>query len=180
MIECNTQVSVGELWGNQKIPNITLMDALFWGRSNFAGDPEKDRFKDPRRKFTVQIPLGVAEQVKALGYNVKVTEPDEQQIAEGKEPIASLKVFCGEPTQDKNTGAYKGANITVVQGNQSQRLTVENMEILDRSKVLNMDMEIRGWEYDPEEKPGEFSARLVTLVITIQPNVLAEKYGKLI
>ena len=37
-----------------------------------------------------------------------------------------------------------------------------------------------GWEYDAEEQPGMYSARLVKLVATITPSILDNKYGRLL
>lgn len=165
----NTKVSIGETYGKQKFPNLTLEDAKFWGRPNFSGDPEADRFKDPRQKFTVQIPNDVADQLRGLGYNVKTTVPTDEEIALGREPISSLKVMVG-----------KSPDIFVVMGQDSQKLNDNNWGMLDRSRIDRLDMEIRAWEFDPEDKPGETSARLVQLVAVITPNILQQKYGSIL
>lgn len=175
-----TLVSVGELYGSMKVPNITIENTKFRGDKNFQGTAENDRFGDPRRKFTVQVPNHLSDQLRALGYNVKTTLVTPEEMAEGKEPLSLLKVSVDDVTKDENTGAYKGPNITIIQGALSERLTNATMGLLDNAHVENLDVEIRAWEYNPKEAPDMFSARLVTLVAVIRPNLLRDKYKNLI
>lgn len=169
----NTKVTVAEPFGSQKIGNLTLEDAKFWGRPNFSG--EEDQFRDSRRKFSVLIPNELADDLRALGWNVKTTIPTDEDIKAGKEATSGLKVMINFNTN--SSGEETGPDIWLLMGEQREKLTSKTVGILDRSRVLELAMEIRGWEYDPEEKPGEFSARLVQLVAVIQPNILQGKYG---
>lgn len=178
--QLETIVSVGELYGQMKVPNITVQNTRFRGDKNFQGTAEQDRFGDPRRKFTIQIPNHLADQLRAIGYNVKTTLVTPEEAAEGKEPLSLLKIAIDDVTKDENTGQFKGPNITVIQGGSSERLTNATMGLLDNAHVENVDVEIRAWEYNPKEAPNQFSARLVTLVVVIRPNLLREKYGNLL
>ncbi len=166
-IEINTKISVGETHG-KKVGNLILEDAKFWGRPNFSG--ELDRFKDDRRKFTVLIPNELAEQLRMAGWNVKTTVPTEPE----QEELSHLKVIV-----DLSDEPGKGAALWVLQGDDREQLSVATAGILDRSRLENLDMEIRAWEYDPEEQPGKYSARLVMLVATLTPSILDQKYGRL-
>lgn len=163
-IEINTKVSIGETFGKQKLGNLTLEDAKFFGRPNFSGEP--DAFKDERRKFTVLIPNDVADQLRDFGWNVKTNIPTQEEMAEGREMLSHMKVMVD-----------RTSDIWVLMGEDREKLDERTMGILDKSRVERLDMEIRAWEYDPEEKPGEFSARLVTLIAVIRPNILSQKYG---
>lgn len=166
-IEINTKVSVGDTYG-KKVGNITLEDAKFFGRPNFSG--VEDRFKDSRRKFTVLIPNEVADQLRQMGWNVKTNIPTQEELAEypDREPLSHLKVMVDD-----------GSIVQIRMGDDVETLSVGNFGVIDRSRIEEMDMEIRAWEYDPEEKPGEYSARLVALVANIRPNILEQKYGRL-
>jgi hypothetical protein len=166
-IEINTKVSVGETYG-KKVGNITLEDAKFFGRPNFSG--VEDRFKDDRRKFTVLIPNEVADQLREMGWNVKTSIPTQEELREfpDREPISHLKVMVDD-----------GSIVQIRMGENVEQLTVGNFGVIDRSRIDTMDMEIRAWEYDPEERPGQYSARLVALVANIRPNILEQKYGLL-
>lgn len=167
VIEINTKVSVGETY-NKKVGNITLEDAKFFGRPNFSG--VEDRFKDDRRKFTVLIPNEVADQLREMGWNVKTNIPTPEELKEfpDREPLSHLKVMVDD-----------GSIVQIRMGEEVETLTVGNFGVIDRSRIEEMDMEIRAWEYDPDERPGNYSARLVALVANIRPNILEQKYGRL-
>lgn len=164
---------------SKKVPNITLMDARFWGRPNFSG--EEDRFRDSRRKFTVLIPNDVADMLRERGWNVRTTMPTQEQLAEDptREPISSLKVMLNFGTDKADPTRETGPDIYLKVGENLERLNSRTVGVLDRSRILDMSMEIRAWEWDPEDKPGEYSARLVQLVAVVQPSLLEERYGAL-
>jgi hypothetical protein len=166
-IEINTKVSVGDTY-NKKVGNITLEDAKFFGRPNFSG--VEDRFKDDRRKFTVLIPNDVADQLREMGWNVKTSIPTPEELAEfpDREPLSHLKVMVDD-----------NSVVQIRMGDDVETLSIPSFGVIDRSRIETMDMEIRAWEYDPDERPGNYSARLVALVANIRPNILEQKYGRL-
>lgn len=71
----------------------------------------------------------------------------------------------------------RGPEVFVIMGQNQERLTSDTIGMLDRTRLLNVDMEIRGWEYDPDERPGAYSARLVGLVAEIAGSRLKDKYN---
>lgn len=170
-MELNTIVSVGSvLPGRRGIPNITLQQARFFGRPNFSGI--EDQFKDSRRKFTVFIPNDVADQLREIGYNVKTDIPTQEVLREfpDRETISHLKVMVDD-----------GSDVYMRMGTEAapEKVAIPNYGVIDKTRIAEMDMEIRGWEYKPDEKPGEYSARLVAIVATVEPNLLMQKYGAL-
>lgn len=178
----STKISVGETYGRNKVANITLEDAKFWGRPNFSG--ELDRFNNTDRQFTILIPNELADQLRSLGWNVKTKIPTQEELKNDPEtgPISSLKVKLNFKFSDTHPGDVeyeKGPDVFIKQGDQIEKLTSKTVGILDRARVENIDMELRAWEYDPEEAPGQHSARLVQLVAVLRPNILEEKYGRL-
>lgn len=180
--ETTTKVTQHEPLGRKKLGNLTLEDAHFWGRPNFSG--EEDQFRDARRKFTVIIPNEAADELRALGWNVRTTLPTPEKLAIDPEaqPISSLKVmlnFTFDPEHPNDVRYEKGPDIWVIMGEDREKLTSLTVGLLDRSRVHSLDMEIRGWEYNAEEEPGKYSARLVQLVAVIQPSLLDKKYGGL-
>jgi len=175
----NTKVTIGTPFGTNKLGNITLEDARFWGRPNFAG--EMDQFKDDRRKFSVLIPNEIADDLRALGWNVKTTIPTPEEIANGKEPTSGLKVMINYTASERGE---TGPDIWLIMGDEREKLNSKTVGLLDRSRVLTMDMEIRGWNYNQEEvekglEEPKYSARLVQLVAVIEPNIFQRKYGAL-
>lgn len=181
-IEIKTKISVGPTYG-KKLGNLILEDAQFFGRPNFAG--ELDRFKDDRRKFTVLIPNEVADQLREAGWNVKTNIPTAEELAEfpDRQPISHLKVMIDTPIfeidHNGKEAQVKGSEVFLLQGDDVERLSAATLAVVDRSRFENIDMEIRAWEYDPEEQPGQYSARLVKFVGVMTPNRLDEKYGRL-
>lgn len=167
-IEINTKVEIAQPRG-KGLGNITLLDAKFFGRPNFKG--ELDRFKDDRRKFTVLIPNEVADQLRNIGWNVKTNIPTPEEVEAGRDTVSHLKVFVDD-----------GSDVWLRMPNEdgppeNEHLTPQLFPLVDNARIDNMDIEIRAWEYNREDHPGEYSARLVTAIITIVPNVLDRKYG---
>lgn len=159
-MELNTQVAVLEGYKG-RLGNLILQDAKFFGRPNFSG--ELDNFNDDRRKFTVLIPNEHADELRSLGWNVKTTLPQTEE----QDPVSHLKVMVD-----------RGSSVLLIaQGldgvDKQEVLSEDTFGIVDRSRVLEMDMEIRAWEYDE----GQYSARLVSAAIRIQPNFMQQKYG---
>lgn len=162
VIEINTKVTVGPVDRGKKVGNLLLEDAKFFGRPNFAG--EMDNFKDDRRKFTVLIPNDLADQLRGMGWNVKTLLPQE----EGQQELSILKVMVDDIS-----------DVWLRLGEDNEKLEPATFGAVDRSRIEYMDVEIRAWEYNPEEKPGQYSARLVSLVATLQQSMITQKYGRL-
>lgn len=175
-MEINTIVSVGEVPSGRKgIPNITLQNARFFGRPNFAG--LEDRFKDTRRKFTVLIPNDVADTLREIGYNVKTDIPTAEDLKEfpDRETVSHMKVMV-----DDGSDVY----IRLGQEGSPERIPAPNFGLVDKTRFEDWDCEIRGWNYNEDEvragtEQPKYSARLVTLVGTVTPNLLSQKYGAL-
>jgi hypothetical protein len=161
--EINTKVSLGPTNG-RKVGNLILEDARFFGRPNFSGI--EDQFKDTRRKFTVLIPNDVADTLREVGYNVKTSIPTEEQRSEGREDLSHLKVMVDDISR-----------VDIKAGENINSLEVPHYGVVDQTRFTNIDMEIRAWEFNPAEKPGEYSARLVRFVGEINMSALDEKYG---
>lgn len=174
-----TVITIGESFGG-RAPNFTIENARFFGKPNFSG--ELDRFKDDRRKFTVIIPEEAVEPLRSLGYNVKERIPTEEEAEMGREKLFHLKVFLNFKFSDQFPGSVeheKGPDVWIIQGEDREKLNSKTVGILDRSRFHQIDMEIRGWEYDADESPGMLSARLVMFVGVLRANVLDSKYGRL-
>lgn len=170
-----TTIVIGESYGG-RAPNFTIENARFFGRPNFAG--ELDRFKDDRRKFTVIIPEEAVEPLRNLGYNVKERIPTEEEAAAGRERLFHLKVFMNftPDPRPEDPDHEKGPDVWVKMGDRLEKLNSKTVQMFDRARMISMDLEVRGWEYDPEDASGQLSARLVQFVGTIQPNLFQQKY----
>lgn len=177
-----TRVTVGEPWGKQVVPNITLEEVNFFGRPNFSG--EVDNFGESKRQFTVLIKNEDADALRALGYNVKTKIPTPEEVEQGREMISHLKVAV-DVIIDRTTGEERGSDVIAVMGEQHEKLTGATMGIIDRARVHQIDMELRAWCYNQKDVDNgldqpKYSARLVACVAVIQRSILGEKYGHLI
>lgn len=185
-------ITIGEIYGKQLVPNITIEDAKFWGRPNYRG--EEDRFKDSRRKFNVLIPNEHADTLRGIGYPVKTLEPTPERLElnPDEQPLSFLKVMIDDVVYDDNNEAIvKGPKIIVVRGQDHQRLDNSTMAIMDRADITRLDLELRAWNYNakdikeareaglPEPKP-EFSCRLETSVAVLKMSILADKYSNIL
>lgn len=174
MSDLNTIVTILEPRGKQTAGNIILEDAKFFGRPNLSG--MTDRFGDDRRKFQVRIPEAAAEELVKLGWQVKTLEPQTEE----QERIHFLKVFADFKFDPKHPGEVEyenGPMVLAVQGNNREHLTSKTIGIIDRSKLTHMSLQIRGWEYNPQEHPGKLSARLVEMAVTLEPSIISS-YGR--
>lgn len=177
---------------HKKVANITVLNAEFWGRPNFAG--EEDRFRDSSRKYTLLFPPDVADRLADLGWPIKFqlrTSVDSQNseyvrfnraadvppLTEGQELFCSLKVKVDMSPQKDLEG--RGSKVFMKMGDQVEKLNSATVGAIDRSRIVSSDHELRAWEYDPEDDPGKFSARLVEAVVVINPNLLAQRHGVL-
>lgn len=172
-----TTVAVQESYG-RGLGNLILENCQFWGEVNFEGR-YNDVTKKERRQFNVLIPNEVAQTLRDLGWNCKTLEPRTEE----EEPMSFMQVVVDIiPSKDNPDDLNKeqGPDIWVIQGDSRQKLNSTTVAMLDRTRAIEtIDMEIRAWEYDRAKKPGEHSARLVTLVAVMRPNRLMEKYKNL-
>lgn len=173
-----TTVTVNQNYG-RGIPNITFQNCRFYGKPNFQGVP--NQWKDDRRQFTIMVPNDEADNLRAIGYNVKTKVLTEEEKQQGLEQIShiSIKVdFRPDKENPSDISKERGPDIYIVQdGKEPEKLTSKTVACLDNARFENIDMEIRGWEYSPEDNPGQYSARLVSLVAVMRPSQLGEKYG---
>lgn len=188
-----TTIIIGELFGQKKVANITLQNARFWGRPNFNGD--LDRFRDSSRKFTLIIPNELADDLRNLGWNIKtaykqqvgdrtewITVPSMGALPKldpDQEVVSSLKVKVDMSPEKDAAGKGSKVWISTGPGVPPQQLNSRTAGIIDRSRVHRIDCELRAWEYDPEEEPGKYSARLVEIIAVVQLNPIAERLNTL-
>lgn len=172
----NTIVSVGSIYGKMVAPNLTLEETGFWGRPNFRG--EVNQFGDDRRCFNALIKPADVEALQKLGYPAKLKEPTPDEIEMGREPIGFMKIMVDNMIFNDGV-QVQGPEVTIVMGDQHERLNNSTVAILDKSRIHALDMEVRAWDYPKRDEGQAYSARLVKLIAVIERDRLAEKYGML-
>lgn len=171
-----TEVFVGNVYGRMVAPNLTFMNTRFYGPPNFTGLP--NNFNDDRKQCTILLQAQHVEELQKLGYNVKPSKVNPEYP--DSEPFGHLKVMVDNQIWEETDGQkvqVQGPEITVKMGDKLERLNNATMAILDKSRIVDLDVEVRAWDY-PKREPNEpYSARLVKLVATIERDRLSEKHG---
>lgn len=175
----NTVITVLPPTGKNPLGNIQLEGARFFGRPNFSG--VENQFKDSRRQFNAVIPNDVADQLRALGWNVKTLVPTPEEKAQGRDEVSFIKVMI-DIYPEEDGGGERGSKIYMKVGDNITRLKMKTIGVIDRARITNMVMEIRAWMYnqdevDAGEEEPKFSARLVEMAAEVAPSLIEQKYG---
>lgn len=119
---------------------------------NFSGAPSKFN-REGDRNFAVVIPEeDMAEALTNEGWNVKVKPPRE----EGDKPFMYLPV--------KVKFNDRGPNIYLKSGNSQNKLDEEAVGIIDMIDILNVDLDVRPYDWEVNGKEGR-TAYLQSMLI---------------
>ena len=132
---------------------------------NFSGEPSKfNRAGD--RNFAVVIPeQDIADALINDGWNVKIKPPRE----EGDTPFMYLPV--------KVKFNDRGPNVYLKSGNNTVKLDDQSIRCLDDVDILSVDMDIRPYDWEVNEKTG-LTAYLQSMEVTQEVDRFAERREK--
>lgn len=128
---------------------------------NFSGNEGKFN-PAGNRNFAILLPTGIAEKMEADGWYIRWlnNNPDEPPQA-----MVTVKL---------NFGNYP-PNVVLVSDGHMSRMTEENVGKLDFAELQNVDLIIRGYEWEVQGKSG-IKAYLKTGYFTLVVDELAKKY----
>lgn len=130
---------------------------------NFSGAPSKYN-REGDRNFSVIIPdQDQADALIAEGWNVKIKDPRE----EGDAPFMYL------PVKIKFNG--RGPNVYLSTGARMNKLDEESVSILDNVDIIEVDMDIRGYDWEVNGKTGR-TAYLQSMKVVQDVDRFAEAY----
>lgn len=134
---------------------ISIENTRFIWNTNFSGDPEKDKFKSPKRKANIVIPdIMMARELIDAGVNVKMTKPKEGE-EEGFVPKYYVSVIV-------NYDSDWPPKIYLVSGNSEPNLLdEETVGMLDKIPVDNVNVIINPYEWSP----GRFTLYVKTMYV---------------
>lgn len=136
---------------------------------NFAGR-EGMYNREGDRNFAVELPKGVAEEMAANGWNVKLRNRRDDEEEDDPQPYISVAVKFGKrPPTIKMMGS---------KSKRSTLLDEEAVEILDYVDILQTDLIIRPYDWAVSGNTGR-KAYLQSLYVTIIEDPLELKYGDL-
>ena len=130
---------------------ITIDDTRFIFSTNFAGNPDNDRFGDSRRKANILIPD--PEQAHALmdaGIRVRQTRPRPDDDPETFVPeyfvvgLLKYRNKTGQPVK------FAPKVYLVCDGQEPLLLDEDSIDCLDRMRIKNVCVVLNPYEYDPD------------------------------
>ena len=120
---------------------------------NFSGEGSKFN-REGDRNFSLIIPdQELADKLVAQGWNVKIRDPRE----EGDDPFIHLPV--------KVKFNDRGPNVYLQSGGRRVKLDEESISCLDNVDIVNVDMDIRPYDWEVNGKTGR-TAYLHSMCIT--------------
>lgn len=143
--------------------DLIIENARFMFKPNFAG--EGTQYNNPgNRNFSVMIEEEDAEQLKAMGWNVKEWHPknDENDIHH----YLDVKV---------NFGDYRPPKIVMVTSHGKITLTEETVQELDNANIKHLDVAIRPYNWSVNGKEGT-KGYLKTLYAVLDEDEFEAKY----
>lgn len=143
-------------------PEVTIENARILFR-NFSGAERKYNALGDRN-FAVALTPELAQQLSQLGFNVKTRAPRE----EGDEPLVFVQVkvsYTGRPPR-----------VVLITSRRRTELTEDLVPMLDAADIRNVDLILRGWEYNINGNTG-VSCYLKTMYVTINEDDLDLKYS---
>ena len=113
--------------------NIVLKGTRLIFRTNFSGDPARDKFGDTRRKANIVVPEDLVESLRRLDCNVKQTKP---RWNRSPEHYVQVQV---------RYGGRRPVNIFLVKDGDAKALNESTVGILDTIRTGPVDAVLKPW-----------------------------------
>lgn len=150
----------------ERVSNITIQGAHLVLK-NFAGKAAEFN-REGSRNFGVLLDDDLAEQLMEDGWNVKHFRPKEDDPEQHSQAWLKVNVSYKNRPPIVNLITSKG----------KKRLTEETIDQLDWTRMATVDLIISPYHYPPRNnQPGGISAYLQSLYVTVQEDLLEEKYA---
>ena len=143
------------------VPNVNIENAQIRFR-NFTGDPTKFNKAGGKRTFSVVLDEELAHKLMEDGWNVKTWEPEGSD-----EPIYHLPV-------EASYNLYP-PKIYMISGNKKTLLTEDTVAALQYAEYQNVDLIIRPYCWEVNEKSG-VKAYVKSMYVTIVEDEFEKKY----
>ena len=147
--------------------NNVVMEGVRIIFRNFEGK-EGPYNKAGERNFAVLLDEKVANMMAEDGWNVKWLKPREDVTDEGEEDQPYLPVSLRYDVFPPHVVLVTSRNRTV--------LTEDQVEILDYSDIINVDLIVRPYTWTVNNKSG-IKAYVKTMFVTIEEDQLVKKYA---
>lgn len=156
---------------------ITIDDTRFIFQSNFAGNPDGDRFGDMRRKCNLLIPD--PEQAKDLikaGFKVRQTKPRQDDDAEDFVPEFFVTAILKYRTKAGIPVKYPPRVYLVSGDNEPVLLDEDSVGCLDTMRAKNVNVVLNPYEYDPDNNGVNLYIRTMYVEQDLDDDPYAARY----
>ena len=133
--------------------NILQIDDARIIYRNFSGEGSKFNREGDRNFSLIIDDPAIADELVAEGWNIKIKQPRE----EGDEPFITLPI--------KVKFNDRGPNVYLQSGNNRVRLDEESISCLDNVDIINVDLDIRPYDWEVNGKTGR-TAYLHSMCVT--------------
>ena len=132
---------------------------------NFSGEPSKYN-REGDRNFALVIPdQELADRLIEDRWNVKIKPPRDEDDT----PFMFLPI--------KVKFNDRGPQVYLKTGERMNKLDEDSISILDKVDILNVDLDIRPYDWEVNDKTGR-TAYLQSICVTQEVNRFAERYAE--
>lgn len=146
------------------VANVSIEHAQIRFR-NFTGEPTKYNKAGGKRTFSVMLDKDTADRLTEDGWNVKTWEPEGAD-----EPMYHLPV-------EISYNLYP-PKVFMISGNKKTQLTEDTISALQYAEISNLDLIIRPYCWEVNEKHG-IKAYVKAMYVTIVEDEFEKKYRDL-
>lgn len=158
---------------------IAVDNTRFIFATNFAGNPENDRFGDSRRKANLLIPD--TEQAKDLikaGFKVRETRPRPDDDPDEFVPEYFVSVLLKYRNRAGQPVKYPPKVYLVSGDNEPVLLDEDSVECIDNMRVKNVNVILNPYEYDPANNGLSLYIRTMYVEQDLDDDPYAARYRR--
>lgn len=145
--------------GNVILENVRIMFRNFAGKGT-EYNPEG------RRNFCIALNPEDAENLRAIGWNVKTLPPRDEY----EQPQDYIQVMVSYKFEDR------APHVVRISGRNRTAMTESNISNLDWEEIENVDLEFVPYNWDKAGRSGT-TAYLKSMYVTVKEDRLAAKYA---
>ena len=139
------------------MPNnqYTIENTRFAYRTNLAGDPTRSKYADDRRMATFIVPDELVDEMAANGIRIKQTRPGKNHPhPEEFEPENFVQAQAKFKNRAGEMVRYPPKIYPVCGDNEARLLEEEDLELIDRIAVKNVNVVLNEYRRTPEDNPS--------------------------
>lgn len=163
----------------QERRTIQIDNTHFIFRTNFQGDPQKDKYGDSRHKACLIIPtVEQAKDIMKMGFNVSQTKPRQNDDPDTFEPEYFITILVQYRKKDGTPVKYPPKVILVQEDGSQVKLGEETIGTLDDIRVKNVNVVLSERIYGPGENDRNLYVRVMYVEQRMDDDPYADRYNR--